>query len=76
MEYGSRDIYHIVLGVAAIPVLGFVIWLSWVITNKLMSPDWQRKKRAKEIRKAMEERAALMAELHAEDRRALPEQDK
>ncbi|HLJ55352.1 MAG TPA: hypothetical protein VKT77_09955 [Chthonomonadaceae bacterium] len=76
MDYGSRDVYHIVLGVAAIPVLAFVIWLSWVITNKLMSPDWQRKKRAREIRKAMAEREALMAELHAEERRPVPEQDK
>jgi hypothetical protein len=61
----SRDVYEAVLLIAALPALGFVIWLSWMIVNRLMSPDWQRERRNRQIRKAAAARAALMAELHA-----------
>jgi len=54
-----------VLRIATVPALLFVIWLSWIITNRLMSPDWQRKRRNAQIRKAVAEREALMAELHS-----------
>lgn len=65
-EVVSRDVYEMVLLIAALPVLAFVIWLAWLITNRLMSPDWQRKRRNRQIRKAVAERAALMAELDTE----------
>ena len=64
-EVVSREGYNTVLLVAALPALAFVIWLSWMITNRIMSPEWQQKRRAKQIRKAVAERAALMAELKA-----------
>ena len=65
-EVVSREVYNTVVAVAALPALAFVIWLSWIITNRLMSPEWQQKRRAAQIRKAVAERAALMAELHPE----------
>lgn len=64
-EVGSRDVYNMVLLIATLPALAFVIWLSWIITNRLMSPEWQQKRRSKQIRKAVAERQALMDELHA-----------
>lgn len=73
-EVVSREFYNTVLAIAILPALAFVIWLSWLITNKLMSPEWQQKKRAREIRKAVAERAALMAELHPERAAAPPEE--
>ena len=72
-EYGGREIYELVLLIATLPALGFVIWLAWLITNKLMSPEWQQKRRSAQIRKARAEREALMAELHAAD---VPTNDK
>jgi hypothetical protein len=66
-EYGGREIYELVLRIATLPALAFVIWLAWLITNRLMSPEWQQKRRSAQIRKAQAERAALMAELHAGD---------
>jgi hypothetical protein len=66
-EYGGREIYELVLLIATLPALGFVIWLAWMITNKLMSPEWQQKRRSAQIRKARAEREALMAELRASD---------
>ena len=66
-EVVSRDVYEWVLRIATLPALAFVIWLSWIITNRLMSPEWQQKRRSAQIRKAVAERAALMAELHAAD---------
>ena len=72
-EVVSREVYNRVLAVAALPALAFVIWLSWMITNRIMSPEWQQKRRAKQIRKAVAERAALMAELKAAAPANMPE---
>jgi hypothetical protein len=66
-EFGGREVYEIVLLIATLPALAFVIWLAWMITNRLMSPEWQQKRRSAQIRKARAEREALMAELHAAD---------
>ena len=66
-EVASREIYNTVLAVATLPALAFVVWLSWIICNRLMSPEWQQKRRSKQIRRAVAERAALMEELHARD---------
>ncbi len=75
-EVGSREVYNTVLAIAALPALAFVIWLSWMITNRLMSPEWQQKRRAKQIRKAVAERAALMAELHRDTAATFPDDHK
>ncbi len=66
-EYGGREVYELVLMIATLPALGFVIWLAWMITNRLMSPEWQQRRRSAQIRKAQAERAALMAELHSSE---------
>ena len=62
-EVVSREVYNTVLALAVLPALAFCIWLSWLITNRLMSPEWQQKRRAKQIRRAVAERAALLAEM-------------
>jgi hypothetical protein len=64
-EQASRQIYELVLRIAAAPVLVFLVWLSWMIINRLMSPEWQRKRRSAQIRRAVAEREALMADLKA-----------
>jgi len=73
-EYGGREIYEIVLLIATLPALGFVIWLAWMITNRLMSPERQQKRRSAQILKAKAEREALMAELHAAEMQPKKEQ--
>jgi hypothetical protein len=75
-EVVSRETYEMVLRIAALPALLFVIWLSWIITNRLMSPEWQQKRRSKQIKKAVAERAALMAELRAADAAKASDQKK
>ncbi len=62
-EVVSREVYERVLALAALPVLAFVVWLSWIITNRLMSPEWQQKRRSAQIRKAVAEREAVRAEM-------------
>ena len=64
-EVVSREVYNTVILIAAVPALIFVVWLSWIITNRLMSPEWQQARRNKQIRKAVSERAALMSEIEA-----------
>ena len=61
-EVVPRETYEAVLLIATLPALAFVIWLSWMITNRLMSPEWQQKRRSAQIRKAVAARAALLAE--------------
>jgi hypothetical protein len=55
----SRDLYELILHYATIPVLLFLVWLSWVIINRLMSPEWRQKRRSREIQKAVAARNAL-----------------
>ena len=64
-EVVPRETYEAVLLIATLPALAFVIWLSWMITNRLMSPEWQQKRRSAQIRKAVAEREALVAGLRA-----------
>lgn len=47
-----NDLYEIALRYAALPALALIIWLCWLITNYLMSMEWQRARRNKQIRKA------------------------
>lgn len=65
MQTEASNFYETVLRVAALPALAFVIWLSWMITNRLMSPEWQQKRRSQQIRKAQAERQALAEKLKA-----------
>ncbi|HLK60285.1 MAG TPA: hypothetical protein VKU00_27225 [Chthonomonadaceae bacterium] len=55
----SRDLYDQILHYATIPVLLFLIWLSWFIINRLMSPEARQARRNREIRRAVAERKAL-----------------
>jgi hypothetical protein len=71
-EAGSREIFNLVLLVATLPALAFVIWLSWLIVNRLMSPEWQQKRRSRQIRKAVAERQALMEQMTAAEKPAEP----
>ncbi len=61
MPTEPTDLYSTVLRYAALPVLAFVIFLCWVITNRLMSPRWQQERRNKQIRKAVAARQARLA---------------
>ena len=55
----SRALYEQILHYATIPVLLFLIWLSWFLINRLMSPQRRQERRNREIRKAVAEREAL-----------------
>ncbi len=57
----SRELYNLILRVATIPVLLFLIALTWVIINRLMSPQLRQQRRNREIRRAVEAREARMA---------------
>ena len=52
----SRELYEQILHYTTIPVLLFLIWLSWFIINRLLSPERIRERRNREIRKAVAER--------------------
>jgi hypothetical protein len=58
----SRELYNLILRGATIPVLIFLIWLSWIIINRRMSPEWRQKRRNREIRQAVAAREARLAE--------------
>jgi len=58
----SRELYEQILHYATIPVLLFLIWLSWFLINRLMSPERRQERRNREIRKAVAEREALKAQ--------------
>ena len=62
-EVISRDVYEMVLRIAALPALAFLLWLSWIIINLLFNPRWRQEKRNREIRKAQAERQALLEEM-------------
>jgi hypothetical protein len=54
----SRELYDQILHNATIPVLLFLIGLSWFLINRLMSPERRRERRNREIRKAVAARQA------------------
>ncbi len=54
----SRDLYNLILRIATLPVLLLLIGLSWVIINRLMSPERRQERRNREIRKAVAARKA------------------
>ena len=55
----SRELYDQIIHYSTIPVLLFLIWLSWFLINRLMSPKRRMERRNREIRKAVAEREAL-----------------
>jgi hypothetical protein len=68
-----NDLYATILRYAAVPVLIVLLLLSWGIINYLMSAKWQQRRRAKQIRKAVAARQALMAEAAAAREQAAEE---
>jgi hypothetical protein len=60
-----HDLYATILRYATLPVLLLVLALCFVITNFLMSTRWQQARRNKQIRKAVAERQARVAEAMA-----------
>ena len=70
----SRELYNLILRGATIPVLIFLIWLSWIIINRRMSPEWRQKRRSREIRQAVAAREARLAEAARE--KAMSEETK
>ena len=54
----SRDLYDQILHYSTVPVLLVLIWLSWFLINRLMSPARRLERRHREIRKAVAEREA------------------
>ena len=69
MDIDLGKFYETVVRYATVPVLALLLVLSWLIVSRLLSPEWQRKRRSKEIRKAVAEREKYLA------RRAADEQD-
>ena len=57
----SRELYNLILRVAIVPVVLFLIGLSWVIINRLMSPEGRQARRSREIRKAVAARQARLS---------------
>jgi hypothetical protein len=68
----SRELYDLILRVAIVPVVLFLIGLSWVIINRLMSPQARQARRNREIRKAVAKRQARLAA--AEREKSVPEE--
>jgi hypothetical protein len=68
----SRELYDLILRVAIVPVILFLIGLSWVIINRLMSPQARQARRNREIRKAVAKRQAHLAA--AEREKTVPEE--
>lgn len=62
----SRELYEQILHYATIPVLLFLIWFSWFLINRLMSPERRQERRNREIRKAVAERKALQEQREQE----------
>ncbi len=60
----SRELYNLIVGGSAIPVLLLLIGLSWYLINRYMNPEHRQERRNREIRQAIamrEERAERMA---------------
>jgi hypothetical protein len=72
----DQNVYDTVLRWAALPVLALIILLCWGITNRLMSPEWQEKRRNKQIRKAVAARNARLARSAAANEAADSDQTK
>lgn len=56
-----NDLYTTVLQYATLPVIIFILGLSWIITNRILSPEWQQARRNRQIRKAVAARQARFA---------------
>lgn len=67
-ELIPQDIYELVLKISSLPVLAFLLWLSWFIINLLFNPHWQQERRNKQIRKAQQERQELMEAMREKDK--------
>ena len=57
-------------------ILLFLIGLSWVIINRLMSPEWRQERRNREIRRAVAARQALLAETRPANEATAADKDK
>ncbi len=49
----SRELYEQILHYSTIPVLLLLIWFSWFLINRLMSPQRRQERRNREIREAV-----------------------
>jgi hypothetical protein len=72
----ASDLYDRIIQVATGPVLILLLVWSLVIINRLLSPDFQRKRRNKQILKAQEERRKLGLDTKDPDKKPGPEQDR
>ena len=54
----SRELFERLFRDAAVPILILLVWLSWVVINRLMSPERQQARRNRAIRKAVAAREA------------------
>lgn len=70
-EWVPRDIYELVLVIASLPVLAFLIWLSWFFINLLFNPRWQQERRRRQILKAQQARQELLEAMREKDKSAL-----
>ena len=63
----SRELYDLIIRGATIPVLLFLIGLSWLIISRLMNSEWRQERRNREIRRAVAARQAHAAETPLEE---------
>ncbi len=54
----SRDLFDHLFRGASVLVFLLLMWLSWRILSRLMSPEWQQERRSRAIRKAVASREA------------------
>ncbi len=64
MDYGK--FFESVVRYATIPVLILLLILAWQIVSRLLSPERQRNRRNKEIRKATAQHEQYLAKRQAE----------
>lgn len=55
-------LYDKIIRYATVPALLLLLFLSWLILSRLMSPRWQQERRNQQIRKAVAERNARLAD--------------
>ena len=72
----AGDLYDRIIGAATGPVLILILIWSLVIINRLLSPQYQQKRRNKQILKAQEERRKLGLDHSGSSQSSGTEQDK
>ena len=70
------SLYEVILRIAALPVLALLILVSWWAINYLLNPQWQQKRRNRQIRKAVAARQARLTHSQPVDESTSPDETK